>query len=119
MEGLNENGVGKRETFCDLIEEKGCESSSSSEFLSSENVGNEEHSMSSSTEVDSSSSPSLGWNVKEISESDCISLHGSDEDGKKKHLVEEEFVKQVSALSGINFNLFMQKITIFFIFLNC
>jgi len=104
MEGLSlaekneENGVGKRETFCDLIEEKGCESSSSSEFLSSENVGNEEHSMSSSTEVDSSSSPSLGWNVKEISESDC-------EDGKKKHLVEKEFVKQVSALSGINFNL--------------
>lgn len=106
MEGLSladkneENGVGKRETFCDLIEEKGCESSSSSEFLSSENVGNEEHSMSSSTEVDSSSSPSLGWNVKEISESDCISVHDS-EDGKKKHLVEKEFVKQVSALSEI------------------
>lgn len=124
MEGLSladkneENGVGKRETFCDLIEEKGCESSSSSEFLSSENVGNEEHSISSSTEVDSSSSPSLGWNVKEISESDCISVHDS-EDGKKKHLVEKEFVKQVSALSGINFNLCLcKKSLLFFFFFN-
>lgn len=111
MEGLslsekkkkkNEDNVGgcKRETFADLIEEKGCESSSScSEFLSSENNGNEEHSQS-STE-DSSSSPSLTWSVKEISASDCISPLGS-EDGKKKiHLVDKGFEKQVSALSGI------------------
>ncbi|KAL5058052.1 hypothetical protein RYX36_029656 [Vicia faba] len=83
-------GCCKKGTFSDLIEEKGCcESSSSSELLSSENIGNEEeHSQSSSTEEDSSSPPS------------CNSPHGS-EDGKKKHLVEKEFVKKVSALPEI------------------
>lgn len=89
---LSENvGSCKKGTFSDLIEEKGCcESSSSSDLLSSENIGNEEeHSQSSSTDEDSSSPPS------------CNSPHGS-EDGKKKHLVEKEFVKQVSALPGIN-----------------
>ncbi|KAH1199147.1 Rop guanine nucleotide exchange factor 7 [Glycine max] len=90
----SENGA-KRETFADLIEEKGRESSFSSEFLSSETT-HEEHSRS-STE-DSSSSPSVGWPVQEIAASDCASPHGS-EDGEKKHLVLEnkEFEKRVSA----------------------
>ena len=94
----SENGA-KRETFADLIEEKGRESSFSSEFLSSETT-HEEHSRS-STE-DSSSSPSVGWPVQEIAASDCASPHGS-EDGEKKHLVLEnkEFEKRVSASPGI------------------
>jgi hypothetical protein len=101
--GCDNGVVGKRGTFSDLIEEKGfCESSSSSEFLSSENIGNEEqHSHSSSTTEEGLSSPlSLRWNVQKISTSDCSSPHGS-EDGKKKHLVEKEFVNKVSALTGI------------------
>ncbi|TKY65953.1 Rop guanine nucleotide exchange factor 7 [Spatholobus suberectus] len=94
----SENG-GKRETFADLIEEKGRESSFSSEFLSSETT-HEEHSRS-STE-DSSSPPSVGWPVQEIAASECASPHGS-EDGEKKHLVLEnkEFEKQVSDLPAI------------------
>ncbi|PNX88559.1 rop guanine nucleotide exchange factor 1-like protein [Trifolium pratense] len=98
-----DNGVAKRGIFSDLIEEKGCcESSSSSEFLSSENIGNEEQHSHSSTEEGSSSPLSLVWNVQKISASDCSSPspHGS-EDVKKKHLVEKEFVKQVSALTEI------------------
>ncbi|KAG5037692.1 Rop guanine nucleotide exchange factor 7 [Glycine soja] len=93
-----ENGS-KRETFADLIEEKGRESSFSSEFLSSETTHGE-HSRS-STE-DSSSSPSVGWPVQEIAASDCASPHGS-EDGEKKHLVLEnkEFEKRVSALPEV------------------
>ncbi|WJX81970.1 Rop guanine nucleotide exchange factor 7 [Trifolium repens] len=101
--GCDNGVVGKRGTFSDLIEEKGfCESSSSSEFLSSENIGNEEqHSHSSSTTEEGLSSPlSLRWNVQKISTSDCSSPHGS-EDGKKKHLVEKEFVNKVSALTEI------------------
>ncbi|XP_020207627.1 rop guanine nucleotide exchange factor 7 isoform X1 [Cajanus cajan] len=95
----SENG-GKRETFADLIEEKGRESSFSSEFLSSETT-HEEHSRS-STEDDSSSPPSVRWPVQEIAASDCVSPHGS-EDGEKKHLVLEnkEFEKQVSHLPEI------------------
>ncbi|KAL2336528.1 hypothetical protein Fmac_010974 [Flemingia macrophylla] len=91
---------GKRETFANLIEEKGRESSFSSEFLSSETT-HEEHSRS-STEEDSSSPHSVRWPVQEIAASDCASPHGS-EDGEKKHLVLEnkEFEKQVSTLSEI------------------
>lgn len=94
----SENG-GKRGTFADLIEEKGRESSFSSDFLSSETT-HEEHSGS-STE-DSSSPPSVGWTVPEIAASDCASPHGS-EDGEKKHSVMEnkEFKKQASASPGI------------------
>ncbi|XP_047172520.1 rop guanine nucleotide exchange factor 7-like [Vigna umbellata] len=90
-----ENG-GKRGTFANLIEEKGRESSFSSDFLSSETT-HEEHSRS-STE-NSSSPPSVGWTVQEIAASDCASPHGS-EDGEKKNsaLESKEFKKQVSAL---------------------
>lgn len=102
-----ENG-GKRGTFADLIEEKGRESSFSSDFLSSETT-HEEHSRS-STE-DSSSPPSVGWTVQEIAASDCASPHDS-EDGEKKNSVLEskEFKKQVSALPGIQF---MHKVSLF------
>ncbi|RDX94516.1 Rop guanine nucleotide exchange factor 7, partial [Mucuna pruriens] len=107
MEGLSlvhksdvveENG-GKRGTFADLIEEKGRESSFSSEFLSSETT-HEEHSRSSTD--DSSSPPSVGWSVQEIAASECASPRGS-EDGEKKHLVLEskECEKQVSPLPVI------------------
>ncbi|GAU41826.1 hypothetical protein TSUD_177370 [Trifolium subterraneum] len=86
-----DNGVGKRGIFSDLIEEKGCcESSSSSEFLSSENIGNEEQHSQSSTEEGSSSPLSLGWNVQKISVSDCSSPHGSED---KIEMMKERFAK--------------------------
>ncbi|XP_019450275.1 PREDICTED: rop guanine nucleotide exchange factor 7-like isoform X2 [Lupinus angustifolius] len=88
------NGV-KNEIFTDLNEEKGCESSSSSELLSFENNGNEEHSHS-STE-DSSSPSSIGWPVKKIAASNCNSPYGS-EDSEKKHL---GFEKKVSVVSEV------------------
>ncbi|XP_027929158.1 rop guanine nucleotide exchange factor 7-like isoform X2 [Vigna unguiculata] len=98
-EGKGSENGGKRGTFADLIEEKGRESSFSSDFLSSETT-HEENSRS-STE-DSSSPPSVGWTVQEIAASDCASPHGS-EDGEKKHSVLEnkEFKKQVTALPEI------------------
>ncbi|KAE9618114.1 putative PRONE domain, WD40/YVTN repeat-like-containing domain-containing protein [Lupinus albus] len=89
-----ENGV-KNEIFADMNEEKGCESSSSSELLSFENNGNEEHSQS-STE-DSSSPSSIGWPVKKIAASICNSPYGS-EDSEKKHL---GFEKKVSVVSEV------------------
>ncbi|CAJ1801737.1 unnamed protein product [Sphenostylis stenocarpa] len=105
----SENG-GKRETFADLIDEKGRESSFSSDFLSSETT-HEDHSRS-STE-DSSSPPSVGWKVQEIATSDCASPHGS-EYGDKKHLVLENkaFKKQVSALPGIQREFYAQSLLI-------
>ncbi|XP_061376346.1 rop guanine nucleotide exchange factor 7-like [Gastrolobium bilobum] len=74
------------ETFADLIEEK---SSSSSELMPSE--------MSQSSAEDSSSSPSMGWPVHEISASNCTSPHAV-EDADKKDLGNENFEKQVSVL---------------------
>ncbi|KAJ1384290.1 PRONE domain [Sesbania bispinosa] len=98
-EAVGENkGSGKKETFADLIGEKGRESSSSSDFLSSETNGHEEQSQSSTEEL--SSSPSMGWPVREIAASDCTSPHRS-EDGEKRHLENKEFEKQVSALPEI------------------
>ncbi|KAK7294583.1 hypothetical protein RJT34_17472 [Clitoria ternatea] len=92
--GSDNVGKTKRETFADLIDEKGRESSSSSDFLSSETTCHEEHSVS-STE-DSSSPPSVGWPVQEIAAPHCARP-------EKKHLVLEnkEFEKQVSALPEI------------------
>ncbi|KAK7256811.1 hypothetical protein RIF29_30318 [Crotalaria pallida] len=93
-----ENGV-KKESFADLIEEKGCdESSSSCELLSSETNGNEEHSQS-STE-DSSSPASIGWPVQKTAASNCTSPHGNEDSGKK-HLENKEFEKKVSVLSEV------------------
>ncbi|KAJ1376335.1 PRONE domain [Sesbania bispinosa] len=72
------------ETFAEFVEEKGRESSSSSEVLSSEMTGLDEKSQSSGE--DSSSPPSMGWPVQEVSASNCTSPHGR-EDAEKKELV--------------------------------
>ena len=98
-----ENGC-KDETFADLIEEKGQESSSSSEFVSSETGGLEEHCQ--SIAEDSSSPPSMGSPVQEMDASNCTSPHGS-EDAEKKDFGHENFEIQVSVLPGIQCCVFM------------
>ncbi|CAL9002672.1 unnamed protein product [Prunus brigantina] len=111
MEGLVERNEGiiegKREdfgeclgqvgTFADLIEEKGRESSSSSEFLTSETTGHEEHSHSSSDE-ETSSAPSLGWPIQKAEASDCTSQNGS-EAAERTHLDDRNLEKQGSTIS--------------------
>ncbi|CAB4284621.1 unnamed protein product [Prunus armeniaca] len=111
MEGLVERNEGiiegKREdfgeclgqvgTFGDLIEEKGRESSSSSEFLTSETTGHEEHSHSSSDE-ETSSAPSLGWPIQKAEASDCTSQNGS-EAAERTHLDDRNLEKQGSTIS--------------------
>ncbi|CAL0304464.1 unnamed protein product [Lupinus luteus] len=92
-----ENGA-KNEFFADMIEEKGCNSSSGSELLSSEKTCNEEHSHSSTEE--SSSPDSVGWPVQKIVASNCTSPHGSEEN-VNKHLENKEFEKKVSVLSEV------------------
>lgn len=92
----SENG-GKMQTFGDLVEEKGHESCSSSDFMSSETTAHEEQSQSSTEE---SSSPSMGWPVKEISTPNCNSPKKF-EDSEEKHLENKKFQKQVSAMPGI------------------
>lgn len=86
-EALEGNGV-KIETCVDLVEEKGRESSSSSEFLSSETTGLEEQNQSSTEESPSST---MGWPVNEI----------DDGEKKKKNLDSKKMEKQVSVLSGM------------------
>ncbi|OIW01219.1 hypothetical protein TanjilG_10380 [Lupinus angustifolius] len=81
-----------------MIEEKGCNNSSSSELLSSENTCNEEHSQSSTDE--SSSPASIGWPVQKIAVSNCNSPHGSEE-SVNKHLENKEFEKKVSMLPEV------------------
>lgn len=107
--GLIENNGCKNETFTDLVEQKGGERCSSSEFLSSEMTGLEEQSQSSAE--DSSSPLSMGWPVQEIATSNCTSSHGS-QDEEKKELGGEKFEKQGSILPGIQcvFNKFSLQI---------
>ncbi|KAL6146091.1 hypothetical protein ACLB2K_056774 [Fragaria x ananassa] len=92
-EGLDEV-VGKVETFGELIEieEKGRDSCSSSDFLTSETTGHEEQSHSSSEE--SSSPPSLGWPVQKSEAPDCTS-----ENGTETHLDDRKLQKQGSTIS--------------------
>lgn len=88
--------VGKVETFGELteIEEKGRDSCSSSDFLTSETTGHEEQSHSSSEE--SSSPPSLGWPVQKSEAPDCTSQNGTE-----AHLGDRKLEKQGSTISGI------------------
>lgn len=94
-EGFDET-VGKVETFGELIEieEKGRESCSSSDFLTSETTGPEEQSHSSSEA--SSSPPSLGWPVQKSEAPDCTSQNGTE-----AHLGDRKLEKQGSTISGI------------------
>jgi hypothetical protein len=92
---------GEVQTFGDLIEDKGRESSSSSEFLTSENTGHGEHSHSSSEE-DSSSPRTLGWPVQKDEVSDCTSTNSATDDEEKSHFDDRKLEKQGSSISGID-----------------
>ncbi|KAJ6871243.1 rop guanine nucleotide exchange factor 7-like isoform X1 [Populus alba x Populus x berolinensis] len=89
---------GEVQTFGDLIEDKGRESSSSSEFLTSENTGHGEHSHSSSEE-DSSSPRTLGWPVQKDEVSDCTSTNSATDDEEKSHFDDRKLEKQGSSIS--------------------
>uniref|UniRef100_A0A6N2MQD6 PRONE domain-containing protein n=1 Tax=Salix viminalis TaxID=40686 RepID=A0A6N2MQD6_SALVM len=89
---------GEVQTFGDLIEDEGRESSSSSDFLTSENTGHEEHSHSSSEE-DSSSPRILDWPVQKDEASDCTSTNGATDDGEKSNLDDRKLEKQGSSIS--------------------
>ncbi|KAF9665129.1 hypothetical protein SADUNF_Sadunf16G0090000 [Salix dunnii] len=91
---------GEVQTFGDLIENKGRESSSSSEFLTSENTGHEEHSHSSSEE-ESSSPRTLDWPVQKDEAFDCTSTNGATDDGEKSNLDDRKLEKQGSSISGV------------------
>ncbi|KAL9303220.1 hypothetical protein ACSQ67_020483 [Phaseolus vulgaris] len=100
-----ENGRNDK-NIADLIEDKGGESSSSSEHLSSEMT--ELDGQSQGSAEDSSSSTSVGWPVQEISEFNCTSPCGS-EDAEKKDMGNETFEEQVPVLPIPELELEMMK----------
>ncbi|XP_011000059.1 PREDICTED: rop guanine nucleotide exchange factor 7-like [Populus euphratica] len=89
---------GEVQTFGDLIEDKGRESSSSSEFLTSENTGHGEHSHSSSEEG-SSSPRTLGWPLQKDEVYDCTSTNSTTDDEEKSHFDDRKLEKQGSSIS--------------------
>ncbi|RDX93356.1 Rop guanine nucleotide exchange factor 7, partial [Mucuna pruriens] len=91
-------------SFADLMKEKGRESSSGSEILSSEMT--ELDGQSQGSAEDSSSSASVEWPVQEISASNCTS---PSEDAEKKDLGSENFEEQVSVLPIPELELEMMK----------
>ncbi|XP_044473881.1 rop guanine nucleotide exchange factor 7-like [Mangifera indica] len=86
------------ETFGKLIEEKDRESSSSSDFLTSETTGHEELSHSSSEE--SSSPTTIDWPIQKTETPNCNSVEGN-EDEKKPVMGDRKLKKQGSNLSEI------------------
>lgn len=108
IEGTKERENGERiDTFTDLIEEKGRESSSSSDFLSSETTGLEEQGQSGTEESSSSPPSTMGWPVKEIDAPESKGSHRNDDDDvEKKNLDDKKLEKQVSVLSGMHYALF-------------
>lgn len=89
------------QTFGGFIEGKGRDSSSSSDFLTSETTGLEEQSHISSEE-ESSSPPSMGWPIqKQLT--DYKKTCGATEEGERLHLDDRKLEKQGSSISGINF----------------
>lgn len=89
--------VPENETLGHLIEEHGRESSSSSDFLTSETTGLEEHSHSGSE--DSSSPSSSSWSTRKAEAADCIRANGVDK-GEKNHVDNRKLEKKVSSSSG-------------------
>lgn len=85
------------ETFGELVEEKGCESGSSSDFLTSETTGHEEQSHSSSEE---SSSPPLGWPVQKAEAQDSSSVDGN-KSKEKQRLDDRKLEKKGSTLPEV------------------
>ncbi|GKV10071.1 hypothetical protein SLEP1_g21490 [Rubroshorea leprosula] len=98
-EGSGENG-GRMETFAALLEEKGRESSSSSEFLTSEATGHEEEQSRSSSEV-SNSPPSVAWSVRGKAEAQECSSPNCSGNGSKPLTDDRKLEKQSSTISEI------------------
>ncbi|KAF5737199.1 rop guanine nucleotide exchange factor 7 [Tripterygium wilfordii] len=96
--GSAQNGDEKVQTFGDLIEDKGRESSSSSDFLTSETTVHEDQSHCSSQE--SSSPPSMGWPVEKVEASDCASQVDMESE-EKPSLGDRKLEKQGSSISEI------------------
>ena len=100
----NDNGVGGM--YGDsMIAEKGRESSSSSDFLTSETTGNEEQSRCSCSEESSSPAATLGWPIDKSEPRDCSTCNQA---GDKICLE-----KQGSEISGKTHS---QQLLIFFFF---
>ncbi|XVF76717.1 hypothetical protein PTKIN_Ptkin13bG0288900 [Pterospermum kingtungense] len=99
-ESFGENGV-QMGTFAELLEDKGRESSSSSDFLTSETTGHEEEHSHSSSEEDSNSPHSLGWPLVENAEPEDYTRHNWREEGKKTPLTDRKLEKQRSTISEI------------------
>ncbi|KAI5584445.1 hypothetical protein POPTR_006G092600v4 [Populus trichocarpa] len=89
---------GEVQTFGDLIEDKCRESSSSSDFLTSEATGNEEHGHSSSEEG-STSPHTMGWPVLKDEAPDCTNTDGATDDEEKSHFDDRKLGKQGSSVS--------------------
>ncbi|KAF5747584.1 rop guanine nucleotide exchange factor 7 [Tripterygium wilfordii] len=96
--GSAENGDEQVQTFGHLIEDKGGESSSSSDFLTSEATGHEEQSNSSSEEL--SSSPSIGWPVEKVEAPDCARQVDKERE-EKPSLDDRKLQKQESSISEV------------------
>jgi hypothetical protein len=92
---------GEVQTFGDLIEDKCRESSSSSDFLTSEATGNEEHGHSSSEEG-STSPHTMGWPVLKDEAPDCTNTDGATDDEEKSHFDDRKLGKQGSSVSGLD-----------------
>ncbi|KAK8685351.1 hypothetical protein V6N13_041354 [Hibiscus sabdariffa] len=99
-ESFTENGA-QMGTFAELLEDKGRESSSSSDFLTSERTVHEEELSHSSSEEGSASSPSLGWPVKENVGAEESTGTNCSEDGKKAPLDSRKLEKHESTISEI------------------
>ncbi|GMJ03155.1 hypothetical protein HRI_003984700 [Hibiscus trionum] len=100
-ESSGETGV-QMGTFAELLEDKGRESSSSSELLTSETTVHEgEHSHSSSEEEDLYSPPSIHWHAHEISETEDSTCSNSSEGRKKPPMNDRILEKQSSTISEI------------------
>ncbi|KAJ4851130.1 Rop guanine nucleotide exchange factor 7 [Turnera subulata] len=95
-EGSETENACEVKTFGEMIEEKGRESSSSSDFLTSENTGYEEHSSHCSSEEESSSPAPSSWPTEKTEAPDCASTNGAADEADNRKLE-----KQGSSISEI------------------
>ncbi|TYJ40049.1 hypothetical protein E1A91_A04G113100v1 [Gossypium mustelinum] len=101
IKSFGENGV-QMGTFAVLLEDKGRESSSSSDLFTSETTVHEEEHSHSSSEEDLYSPPSLDWHGQEIAETEDSSICSSfSEDRKKTPMDDRKLEKQGSTVSEI------------------
>lgn len=102
-DGVGKNG-GKVEKFVDLVEEKGCESSESSEFLTSETTTGHGEEQSRSSSEDSASPSSVGWSVQgKDGAQECVSPNCGKEIGDAEKPLSDvrKLEKQRSRISEI------------------